>query len=270
MEQKIQTSANRFSDVCPLILAAGQGKRMRNINEPKVMCKLHNKSLIEHLLDHIGASNLDIKPTVVVGHGGEFIRKQLGDSVHYVEQKKPLGTGDAVKSARTFLENKCGHVLVFYGDHPYVPAYVINELVSVHKGREATITMTTTVVPDFEAWRKDLDAYGRIVRDHDDTIERIVESKDATEDEKKIHELNVGYYCFEAGWLWKNIDELSNSNTQGEYYLTDLVQMAIKLGKKVTSLTIDPIVSIGVNTEEQLQQAQKLLYGKMGLGAAHS
>jgi bifunctional UDP-N-acetylglucosamine pyrophosphorylase/glucosamine-1-phosphate N-acetyltransferase len=253
---------SRFDDVCPVILAAGKGKRMGGGDMPKVICKLHNKSLIEHLLDHVGQSRLSMKPVAVVGHGAEFVKKQLGDRVNYVEQKEQLGTGHAVKAARELLENNCGHVLVLYGDHPYVPAYVIDELVSVHKGRGATVTITTSVVPDFEAWRAALYDYGRVIRDKNGDIQKIVELKDATEEQKKIREVNVGYCCYDASWLWENLEQISNNNSQGEYYLTDLVQRAIEQHKKVSFFTIDPIVSIGVNTEAQLQQVHKLLFGK--------
>ena len=229
---------------------------------PKVLCELHNKTLIEHSIDHIEQSRLRLKPTVVVGYGAEHIRKHLGDRVNYVEQTEQLGTGHAVKSAREVLQGKCGDLLVLYGDHPYVPPYVINELVSIHKGREAVVTIATAVVSDYEAWRGPLYDYGRVIRNEAGEVREIIEVKDAPEEIRLKKEVNVGYYCFNAPWLWNNIDNLSNNNAQREYYLTDLVGLAIAQKQKVATFTIDPIVSIGVNTPEQLATAEKLLFGE--------
>lgn len=251
-----------------MILAGGKGTRMNgngdsaDRNHPKVLCRIHNNTLIEHLLEHLFESKLSIKPTVVVGYGADYIRRVLGDRVNYAIQEQQKGTGHAAMCAKAALEGECSHVLVLYGDHPYVPAYIINELVSLHKGQQAILTHCTTIVPDFEVWRKDFYSYGRIIRNVDGEIEKIVEMKDATPEELKIKELNVGYYCFNAEWLWKNLASIEPSNAQNEYYLTDLLEIALSQRETVKSLTIDPMMSVGVNTPEQLAQAEKLLFRK--------
>jgi len=119
--------------------------------------------------------------------------------------------------------------------------------------------MLTTEVIDFDEWREGFYAYGRILRNDDDQIVAIRELKDCFESEKQILEVNPGYYCFDSEWLWENIDKLQNTNQQKEYYLTDLVEMAVKQGEKIPSEKLDPIECLGINTKEQLELVGKLL-----------
>jgi len=123
------------------------------------------------------------------------------------------------------------------------------------------LTMMTATVPDFNDWRVAFSYMGRIVRDAQGKIVRNVERKDASPAELEIKEINPSYYCFRADWLWSNLPRLGNNNAQGEYYLTDLLQMAIEQGEKVESIAIDPLAALGVNTPEELAVVRKMLYG---------
>ena len=119
--------------------------------------------------------------------------------------------------------------------------------------------MLTTEVPDFKDWREGFYAYGRILRDSSARVSAIRELKDCAEDEKTIKEVNPGYYCFDSKWLWQNIDQLKNTNQQKEYYLTDLVELAVQQGENIPSEKLDPIECLGINTKEQLELVESLI-----------
>jgi bifunctional UDP-N-acetylglucosamine pyrophosphorylase/glucosamine-1-phosphate N-acetyltransferase len=149
-------------------------------------------------------------------------------------------------------------VLVLYADHPLVSSDTIRKLASTHESSGATITMATSVVPDFEDWHSTFVSFGRLVRDAEGNLSRIVEAKDANDEERKIREINPGYMCFDSTWLWEHLRMLKNDNTQKEYYLTDLVSMAFVEKKKISLVTINPREALGVNTKEQLELLENL------------
>jgi bifunctional UDP-N-acetylglucosamine pyrophosphorylase/glucosamine-1-phosphate N-acetyltransferase len=241
-----------------VILAAGKGKRMGG-GLPKVLKELGGKTMIERLVDAVLESEITKKPVIIIGYGTEVIKKYLGVRCNYVLQTEQLGTAHAVSCAENYLEG-VDDILVLYGDHPFLKPETLSELKKIHDEGKSVITMMTVSVPDFNGWHKVFYDFGRIVRDEAGKIEAIVEKKDATEEQLKITEVNPSFFCFKADWLWKNIKLIDNDNAQGEYYLTDLVKLAILQNEEVKTLVIkDPKEAVGVNTEEQLHLAETLL-----------
>lgn len=242
-----------------VILAAGKGKRMGG-NKPKVLCEVGEKTIIERLVESVLASGITSRPFVIIGYGTEIIKKYLGTKCTYVLQTEQLGTAHAVFCAKDFLERQTENILVLYGDHPFLRPETISKLEAVHKQSDVVITMMTIRLPSFEGWYKVFEDFGRIVRGKNGEIKAIIEKKDAAPEELTITEVNPSFFIFKASWLWDNLPKLDCHNAQGEYYLTDLVYLAISQGQKVETLVIDdPKEAVGINTPEQLSLAQSLV-----------
>ncbi len=239
-----------------IILAAGHGKRMQS-ELPKALTPLHGKPFIKHVLDAIFSSGVSNEPIIVIGQKGDQVRGTLGDSYSYVIQEEQLGTGHAVMSAE-IMASGSDTIVVLYADHPLVSSNTIKNLVDTHKRNQATLTMATAEVQDFLDWRQAFTAFGKFVRDEKGNIKKIVEVKDATEEELKITEVNPAYMCFDAKWMWNHLHMLKNENAQKEYYLTDLVGMAFAENQKIATIPIDPKEALGVNTKEQLELIERL------------
>ena len=239
-----------------LVLAGGRGKRM---NQPfaKVLTPFHGKPLVVHLLHAIKESGVDEKPTIVLGFDRDKVRAELGEHYSYAIQEEQLGTGHAVRCAEHILKGVSDAVLVLYGDHPFLKPETIRSIVKLHEEKKPVITMATVTVSDFEDWRSAFDDFGRIVRDEKNHITRIVEKKDATESEREIKEINPSFFCFDSKWLWENLPNIGNQNAQKEYYLTDLIQIAISERRAIASFAVDPKESLGVNTKEHLDFAHR-------------
>lgn len=241
-----------------IILAAGKGVRMES-DLPKVLVPLNGKPIISKLLESVKNSGVDSKPVIVVGYKKELVMKELGDGYEYVSQDEQLGTGHAVLSAKGILENRAENIIVLYGDSPFPKGETIKKLAEKHQESKNVITMLTVKVPDFEDWRSFFyKSFSRIVRDENGKILKSVEFKDATEEEKNIKELNPCYFCFKADWLWSKLNTLENNNIQKEYYLTDLVKVAIEGGEKIESMEIDPKEALAANSKEELEILEKL------------
>lgn len=245
-----------------IILAGGKGTRMQSEEGlPKVLAPLYGQPLISHLLHSIESVRASMPPIIVVGYRGDLVKQTLGPRYQYAYQEQQLGTGHAVMQARAIAQEAYEHVVILYGDQPHIPSETVNELIDTQLREKATISMMTVTVPDFNGWRTRFMHYGRIIRDERGDIIRIVEYKDATEEERAVRELNPGYYCFKAEWLWENLNKLQNRNVQGEYYLTDMLELAISSGEKVASFTGDPLSALGVNTKEELDELAQVLNG---------
>ncbi len=241
-----------------VILAAGQGKRMGG-GCPKVLRMAKHKPLISYLTGAVKKSGLKEKPVIVVSGEHTLVQQAMGPEYFYVAQAEQLGTGHALACARARLENRAERIIVLYGDMPLIKAGTIAQLAQSQNQAEAVITLLTTETADFDGWRQSFYNFGRIIRDKTGRILAIKEKKDCQEEELAIREVNPGLYCFKADWLWQNLDKLDNKNAQGEYYLTDLVKIAIDQGAKIHSLKIEPEECAGVNTLEELELAEKLL-----------
>ena len=239
---------------CALILAAGQGKRI-NSDLPKVLHKVCGKEMVNHVIDNMRKADIqDIN--VIIGKGAELVKEGTKDrNVSYSIQKNQLGTGDAVRAAKEFLQGKDGVVAVFAGDAPLTKVETIQKLFQEHINQNNLATLLSAHIDDPTG-------YGRIVRDNDEVL-KIVEHKDCNAEELKINEMNAGMYCFDIKELMTSLEELSNDNSQGEYYLTDVIGILKEKGKKVGAVIADYEDTIGVNSREQLAEAEEVLRSRI-------
>lgn len=240
-----------------VIMAAGHGTRMKS-DLPKVMHKLHGKPLVEHAVLKVEESGCCEKPVVVICSIHTYVRDYLGDRVGYAVQQEQLGTAHAVASAEASLRGKVDHVVVLNSDIPLFKSKSLKKMVDKHIESDSVVTIVTSVLPDFEEWRAPMFSFGRIIRNKDGEIIKIVEKKDATEEELKMKEINVGYYCFESEWLWRNLKNVGNGNAQKEYYLNDLMDMAIASDLKIKSILVPAKEAVGVSTQEDLKVISNL------------
>ncbi|NCN83081.1 MAG: NTP transferase domain-containing protein [Candidatus Pacebacteria bacterium] len=244
-----------------IVLAGGLGKRMGG-ELPKVLTPLNNKPIIGYLAAELKKLELSYPPTIVVGAKAEMVREYLGNDFNYVTQEQQLGTGHAVGCARFELIGTADTIVTLYGDHPLVTANMVKRLVAKHHEAQAAMTLGVVKVPDFQGWREALINFGRVIRNEDGSVARIVEMKDATEAEKQITEVNPSYFCFSAEWLWENITKLENTNAQSEYYLTDLLQAAFDQGQKVATIQIEAEEALGINTPAELVKVSELMLSR--------
>lgn|SRR3989338_6970442 len=250
----MQKEHNKFKII---ILAAGRGTRM-NQDLQKALVPLGGKPMIKHLLESVAKSGIDEKPVIIVGYGKEEVMKELGDKYEYVVQNEQLGTGHAVISAQSLLLNKSDHVLVLYGDHPLVSSNTIKKLVGKHLEYGAKITMATVKLPDFKDWRSIFYSnFSRVIRDENGEIIKDIQFRDTNDEEKKVTEVNPCYFCFEANWLWSKLKTLNKNNDQKQYYLTDLVELAMKEKTKIESIDIRAEEALGANSKEELEILEK-------------
>lgn len=240
-----------------IILAAGKGKRM-NAEVPKVLVPFHDKPMVDYVIEAVKHSGINTPPVLVVGYGKELVIEHCGDSVGYAEQVEQLGTGHAVKCAQDAILDQAEHVMVLYGDQPSITGAMIANLAKTHVNSGNPLTMATVTIPAFEDWYKAFLAFGRIVRNEKGDILKNVEYKDATDIEKEIKEVNPAYFCFKKEWLFEKLNQLKNENSQGEYYLTDLVKYAADEGS-IESVSISPEEALGVNTIEQLRELEQII-----------
>ncbi len=241
-----------------ILMAGGKGTRMKQEN-PKVLTMLGGRPMIEYSLAEI--IKVCPRPTVVVGYKGEDVVATLGDACHYVWQREQLGTGHAVMCAKEDLSKEdIKTVVVFNGDHPLIKAETISALIESHKKNGGVLTIGTVRVPGFAGDFAGFNNYGRIIRNSNGNIARITEVKDASDPEKDIREVNVNCYCFDASWLWKNIEGLKNKNKAGEYYLTDIIGIAVSQGHKINAFALDdPYAGYGINTQEELARVEEII-----------
>lgn len=240
-----------------VILAAGQGKRM-GLDYPKVLAPLNGKPIIKYLLDSVVSSGIDKEPVIIVSPAGEkIIKDELKDyNLCYAIQKEQLGTGHAVLSAKNALAENTKKVIVLFGDTPFISQKSLSKIVSTDI---KSLLIMSSALPDYDSWHNNFMKLGRIIRDKDGKIIKIVEYKDASEEEKKVLEINVGVMAFDYKWLFKNIDRLKNNNNQNEYYLTDLAFMSFEQKIPIASVVVEPKEAVGINDKEALKMCDNLL-----------
>lgn len=237
-------------DVIAIIMAAGEGKRMKSVL-PKVLHTVCGRTMLSWVKQSL--SDCCEKPVVVIGHGREKIIEAMKDTVYYALQEEQKGTGHAVMTAQQYLREDKLFIIVTAGDMPLITKETINRLVDRTKsgGYDACL-VTMTLAEPF--------GYGRVLRSPLGTVERIVEQRDANEAEKAVTEVNASVYCFRTDKLLPCLDKLGNNNDQGEYYLTDVIAMLAKQGGKIGALVCgDPAECMGVNDKIQLAQANKAM-----------
>lgn len=240
-----------------LILAAGKGSRL-GADMPKALVPVGGKPILQHMLESVEESRVDGEPIVVIGHEREHICDTFGGSCSYVVQEKQLGTGHAVKISKEAVGG-ADALIVLYGDHPLISSQTLRQLAELHESSGEVLTMMTTVLPSYNGWHKAFWQWGRILRDSEGKMIGNRQLKDATEEEQKILEVDPALYCFDTQWLWQHIEELDNNNAQEEYYLTDLMALAVSQGHHIPSLTIPPEEAVGINTQEELDIAERLM-----------
>jgi UDP-N-acetylglucosamine pyrophosphorylase len=235
-----------------IILAAGKGTRMKS-DTAKVLHKLARKSMITHVLEK-SLKITDKHIYVVVGHQADQVKEEVNKfyKVNFAYQKQLLGTGDAVKAAIPMLDPAIRNVLVLCGDVPLIKEQTLQTLVDTHINGLSDITILATTMENPKG-------YGRIICDKSRKLLCIREEADATIEEKKIQTINTGIYCFDKTLLTYALNELSPENTQGEYYLTDVIEIAGKQNKTISVVTTkDSEQLIGVNTIEDLHKVEHL------------
>ncbi|MGB9679030.1 MAG: bifunctional UDP-N-acetylglucosamine diphosphorylase/glucosamine-1-phosphate N-acetyltransferase GlmU [Thermoanaerobacteraceae bacterium] len=231
-----------------IILAAGLGKRMKS-KHPKVVHKVCGKPMIQWVIDAASCCSSDI--IVVVGHGSDEVKDILKDRVKYGFQEKQLGTGHAVMMAEQLLPEE-GAVMILTGDTPLIKSDTLKKFFEFHIREGNQLTILSSIFDDPTG-------YGRILRDKNKDVIRIVEDKDAKEEEKSINEINSAMYIMDIKYLRQALKDLNNNNAQGEYYLTDTVEIIKRLGGKVGAFTADSEEILGVNSRIQLSVAEKIM-----------
>jgi bifunctional UDP-N-acetylglucosamine pyrophosphorylase/glucosamine-1-phosphate N-acetyltransferase len=241
-----------------IILAAGLGTRMKSATI-KVLHRAAGRPIIDYVLD-LAAEISDRTPVVVVGHQREAVQKSIGERARFAVQEQQLGTGHAVMQAAEFLQrgDMTGRkVLILSGDVPLTRPETLRLLLQEHHRGGNALTLLTMKLDE-------PGMYGRIVRDASGAVSRIVEAKDASENERAIDEVNAGIYLFNAADLLANLRNLSTNNAQGEYYLTDLIAMVRDSGKRVGAVVADdPIEALGVNSRGELAVVEAVIQNRV-------
>lgn len=237
-----------------IVLAAGKGTRMKS-SLPKVLHQICGQPMIHFAVQAAQNSGAE-KTVVVIGHGGEKVQQYLGTDVDYALQSEQLGTGHAVLSANKAVPDEYDYVLVTNGDMPLLTEETLRQLVETQLGNSGPITLMTMVSDDPMG-------FGRILRGRDDSVIAIVEEVQCTPEQLAIRELNVGAYCFETKWLWQALKRLPLS-PKGEYYLTDVVGIAVDDGLRVAALTMkDNREALGINTRVHLAEAEAVMRNRI-------
>ncbi|MFD1456498.1 bifunctional UDP-N-acetylglucosamine diphosphorylase/glucosamine-1-phosphate N-acetyltransferase GlmU [Levilactobacillus lanxiensis] len=234
-----------------IILAAGKGTRMKS-KLYKVLHQVCGKAMVDHVLTQVEQTKMD-KIVTVVGYGADDVEATLGKRTQYALQAKQMGTGHAVLQTEPMLKDEEGTTLIVSGDTPLFRAETFDDLFAYHEAKHAAATILTSVAPDPTG-------YGRIVRNNIGIVEKIVEQKDASSEEQEIHEINTGVYVFDNQKLFKALHETSNNNAQGEYYLTDVIEILKRQGDIVAAYQMtDFDESMGVNDRVALSAATKIM-----------
>ena len=240
---------------CAIIMAGGKGTRMKS-EQPKVMCEVLFEPMINHVISTVkkmGAEDI----CVITGYKHEIVEnyvKSLDENIETALQEPQLGTGHAVMQARDFIErHKSDDIVVLNGDGPLIDAETLTKAYNYHKENNNSITLISALVDD-------TDGIGHIKRDENGKLERIIEHKDATEEEKKLNESNAGFYWFNGNDLLYALDNITNNNAQNEYYITDSVEILISAGKNAGAYVVENAnVTLGANDRRQLNILNTLM-----------
>jgi len=237
-----------------VILAAGKGTRMHS-SLPKVLHKLLGQPMLEYSINAVNRVT-NSKPLIIVGHGAEAIQSIYRESADFIIQSQQLGTAHALLQAEQVLRGKTDFILVTYGDMPLLTRDTLNHIVQAQVSHSGPVTLLTYIVEDPRG-------FGRIIRDNQGRIITIVEENQASPDQLDIREMNVGVYCFSADWLWEFLPHVPVS-ASGEYYLTDMIGMAVERACSVQTLLLgNSQEAIGINTRVHLAEAEDYLRNKI-------
>jgi len=247
--------ATRKRDVLALVLAAGLGKRMHS-RTSKLVHNVAGRPMVRHVVEAAKGAGVG-RTVVVIGSQADEVRSAVGDSdkrIAFAYQKDQLGTGHAVLSAERQLAGYQGDVLILNGDLPALRPETLRRFLEFHRASAAPLSLLTTVVTDPKG-------YGRVIRNYSGDVSRIVEEPDATPEERATQEINCGIYCVDAQSLCRPLKRATRDNSQGEIYLTDLVEILRRDGRKVAAYRHpDPSEVLGVNDRRELAAAARALY----------
>ena len=240
-----------MSDLLAVVLAAGKGTRMKS-TLPKVLHRIGGKPMVEHVLDAATKAGAK-RSVVVVGFGGEKVEETLGTKAEYVVQSEQLGTGHAVMQVSPRLQDFDGTIMVLCGDTPLLRGETLAQLFAEHQKSKASATVLTACVVDPTG-------YGRVIRDASGQVLKIVEQKDANEQERAVNEINTGIFCFQRAALFDALSQITCNNAQGEYYLTDVLAILASNQSNVQAVQVDDYEeTLGINSRQQLAVAEKIL-----------
>lgn len=244
--------------VLALILAAGKGKRMKS-DLPKVLQKLGGKPMVEYVVETARDVGVE-KIVLVIGYKWELTQDSLRylasgsyGKVEFAVQEEQLGTGHAVLQAKDHLSGFDGEILVLCGDVPLLTSNTLRKLLEEHRRKKAKATVLTAII-------EDPSGYGRIIRNKDGMVEKIAEDKDASADEKKVKEFNTGTFCFDNKSLLSVLEKITADNKQGEYYLTDALELLREENLPVWAVVAaNPQETLGINSQEELEKMEQIL-----------
>lgn len=242
-------------ELVAIILAAGQGKRMRS-ELPKVLHRVAGRPMIQYVIDLVRGMGFR-RVIVVTGHRGQEVRAEIGPVADFVEQTEQLGTAHAVLQTRILLGEHQGGVVVLYGDMPLLTEVDVIPLIRAFRDGLGDAVMLTCELDDPTG-------YGRVVRGRDGTVLGVVEDSDAVGETKSVREVNAGVYCFNASQLFRFLEKVSPRNVQGEYYLTDVLELMARAGGKLTAIKAsNPVNVMGVNSRLDLARADAIVRGRI-------
>ncbi|HET6489201.1 MAG TPA: NTP transferase domain-containing protein [Syntrophales bacterium] len=239
-----------------LILAAGKGTRMKS-DLVKVLHPVAGRPMLDYVLnlaEQMGSSRI----VVIIGHQAELVEDRYGSrGLSFVYQREQLGTGHAVMQAKEAFAAYRGTILILCGDVPLLKVSTVRDLMDRHRASGAAITVLTTLL-------EDPSGYGRIVKDREGNVLGIVEHRDASEEQRKIREINTGIYCAENPFLFEAVSEIGNDNAQKEYYFTDIFDIARHKGVRTASVIApDPGEVMGINSPEDLARATQIMQERL-------
>ena len=240
-----------------IILAAGKGTRMKS-DKSKVMHELLGKPIIFYVVEALEIPSRERIGLVVGEHNIAELRGYFGDRVDYILQKEALGTGHAVMAAESWLKGFDGNLIIVVGDAPLISKDLMNLLIEKCTPEFAGFFLS--------AYYKEPPPYGRVIRNGNGDVQRIVEDRDATPEEKLIGEVSSSHYCFDVKKLFGALQRITRNNDQNEYYLPDVIEKLVQSGKRVGAVAVDdPFITFGINSQADLQKAEKILHSKMQL-----
>lgn len=242
-------------DVAVILLAAGEGKRMKS-TYPKVLHRLCGKPMVNYIADAVRKVRPKRFLVVTSQEGAKAVGSELDRGVEVVVQDRPLGTGHAIQATKGVLKGFSGTILVVCGDTPLLTSETLKDLTKVHVRSEAVATVLTAKLSRPKG-------YGRIIRG-DGGIKKIVEERDATPDERFIREVNTGTYCFDSKKLFRALQKIKPDNDQQEYYLTDVIEVLNSAGEKVVAKQAEDETEVmGVNSRVELADAEMILRARI-------
>ena len=244
-----------MSNFSTLIMAAGKGTRMKS-DLAKVLHKINNRPMVHYVID-IAEEIKSQKIVLIIGHQRERVMSECSNyNIEYAIQDQQLGTGHAVQMAENLFNDYNGDLLILSGDVPLLTAGTLQKLIDTHNQSGAIATLLTANL-------EDPTDYGRVLRNNEGVVERIVEHKDASEEEKMVKEINVGIYIFKSKPLFESLKLINNDNAQGEYYLPDVVKLYVDNKEKVVAQLADNFEETkGINDVNQLKEAETILLSR--------